>query len=102
MSCMYKIAVIGDKDSVYGFKALGAETYFVTGKKEAKELVRNLKDCAVIYITERIAEFIREELEELNQLEVPAVVVIPGVYGNTGLGMQLVRNTVIRAVGSDI
>ena len=32
--CMYKIAVIGDYDSIYGFAALGLDTFPV---KEAEE-----------------------------------------------------------------
>ena len=31
---MYKIAVLGDRDSVLGFKALGLDTYFVETIRE--------------------------------------------------------------------
>lgn len=107
---MYKMAVIGDRTSVYGFAALGLETYYVNGADEAEEaneakrLIRHLEneDCAVIYITERLASLIGEELERLNEAPLPAVIPIPGVYGNTGMGMRAVNESVIKAVGSDI
>ena len=101
---MYKMAAIGDRASVYGFASLGLDTYFVTEADEAKKLIRRLanEDCAVIYITEQLAELIREELARLSNSPLPAVIPIPGVYGNTGMGMRAVNESVIKAVGSDI
>ena len=34
---MYKIAVIGDYDSIYGFAALGLDTFPVQTQEEAKQ-----------------------------------------------------------------
>ena len=101
---MYKIAAIGDRASVYGFAALGLDTYFAKTADEAKKLIRRLENenYAVIYITEQLAELIKEELERISELPLPAVIPIPGVYGNTGLGMRAVNESVIKAVGSDI
>ena len=101
---MYKMAAIGDRASVYGFAALGLDTHFVTAADEARKLIRRLESegCAVIYITEQLAERIPEELARLNEAPLPAVIPIPGVYGNTGMGMRAVNESVIKAVGSDI
>ena len=101
---MYKMAAIGDRASVYGFAALGLDTHFVTEADEAKKLIRRLaaEDCAVIYITEQLAEQVADELEKLKESPLPAVIPIPGVYGNTGMGMRAVNESVIKAVGSDI
>ena len=101
---MYKMAAIGDRASVYGFAALGLDTHYVTTADEAKKLLRRLagEDCAVIYITEQLAELIPDELERLKESPLPAVIPIPGVYGNTGMGMRAVNESVIKAVGSDI
>ena len=101
---MYKMAAIGDRASVYGFAALGLDTHYVTSADEAKKLIRRLagEDCAVIYITEQLAELIPDELERLKESPLPAVIPIPGVYGNTGMGMRAVNESVIKAVGSDI
>ena len=101
---MYKMAAIGDRASVYGFAALGLDTHFVTAADEAKKLIRRLanEDCAVIYITEQLAEQVADELDKLKESPLPAVIPIPGVYGNTGMGMRAVNESVIKAVGSDI
>ena len=32
---MYKVAVLGDRDSIYGFAALGLDTFPVTDPEEA-------------------------------------------------------------------
>ncbi|MGN0162790.1 MAG: V-type ATP synthase subunit F [Candidatus Ornithomonoglobus sp.] len=101
---MYKIAVIGDRTSVYGFAALGLDTYFVTDADEAVKLIKRLEreEYAVIYITEAVAAEIPGELKRIAQQPIPAVIPIPGVQGNNGMGMDAVRDNIIKAVGSDI
>ena len=42
MANTYRIAVIGDWESVMGFRALGLDAYPVTSVEEAKEKVREL------------------------------------------------------------
>lgn len=101
---MYKIAVMGDRDSIYGFAALGLDTYPVTEPAQAIKTLRNIaeSDYAVIYMTEALAVEIDEELESYRSARLPAIILIPGVYGNTGNGMQSVKRSVEQAVGSDI
>ena len=58
MATTYRIAVIGDWESVMGFRAIGLDTYPVTSAAEAKERVKELAkdgECAVIYLTEQLA-----------------------------------------------
>lgn len=57
---------------------------------------------AVIFITEALAELISPEIERFKDSPLPAIIPIPGVAGNTGLGMREVSGYVERAVGSDI
>ena len=54
---MYKIAVMGDYDSIYGFAALGLDTYPVSDPDEARGIVNSLaaSECGVIYMTESLA-----------------------------------------------
>ncbi len=101
---MHKIAVMGDRDSIYGFAALGMEPVPV---KETSEAVRKLREMvdgqyAVIYMTEELGSQIRNEIDRYREYELPAIILIPGTSGNTGLGMEQVRRSVIQAVGSDI
>ena len=58
---MYKIAVLSDKDSIYGFSALGLDIYPVALSDDTTEAVKKLRDLAegdyaVIYIIESLAE----------------------------------------------
>ena len=56
---MYKIAVLGDRESVMGFKALGLEVITAETVEEARrDLHAMAKDpeYAIIYLTEQLAE----------------------------------------------
>lgn len=48
---MYKIAVLGDRDSIYGFAALGLEVFPVQSGDEGAHTLRRLseQDYAVVY-----------------------------------------------------
>ena len=54
---MLKIAVIGGRDTVMGFRALGLETYPAADAAEAGHILRRLThendDYAIIYIEEK-------------------------------------------------
>lgn len=101
---MYKIAVLGDRDSIYGFAALGLETFPVTETEEAAKKLKSLAegDYAVIYITEALQAKLETELDKYRTSHLPAIIPIPGVSGNTGMGMLNVKKSVEQAVGSDI
>lgn len=101
---MYKAAVLGDRDSIYGFAALGLDTYPVTGHEEAAKVLKTLADgqYAVIYITESLQSELESEIDRYVTSYLPAIIPIPGVSGNTGKGMRNVKKSVERAVGSDI
>lgn len=101
---MYKIAVMGDKDSIYGFASVGLEVYPVAEAADAVKTLRELAEnnYAVIFITEKAAVEISHEIDKYKNKTVPAVIPIPGITGNTGIGMALVSKSVEQAVGSDI
>jgi len=104
VSYMYKIAVVGDKDSIYGFASLGLSIYPCDDITSASKTVRELaKDgYGVIYVTEELFEGLSEEVEYYRDKPLPAIIPIPGVKGNTGVGMRNVSLSVEKAVGSDI
>lgn len=101
---MYKIAVLGDYDSIYGFAALGLDTFSVDEPSEAAKTLRKLADgeYAVIYITEAFVTILEQEIDKYNTGLLPAIIPIPGVSGNTGIGIKNVKSFVEKAVGSDI
>ena len=101
---MYKIAVMGDRDSVYGFAALGLDVYPAAEPAQAAKTLHRLAESgyAVIYMTEALARALEPEVDQYRAQRVPAIILIPGVSGNTGAGMAHVRKSVEQAVGSDI
>ncbi len=101
---MYKIAVMGDRDSIYGFAALGLTPFPVSDPEQAVRTLRDLAEdnYAVIYITEALAEAIEGEIDKYRESRLPAIILIPGVSGNTGKGILAVKKSVEQAVGSDI
>lgn len=101
---MYKIAVMGDYDSIYGFATLGLSICPVKTREEARDKLRQLAEgkYGIIYITEAVAAELTEEIAEYQESTLPAIIQIPGVSGNTGAGVEGVKKTVEQAVGSDI
>lgn len=101
---MYKIAVVGGKDSVLGFKALGLDTHPVESVDEARKTVHTLakENCAIIYLTEQLAAQMKDVLERYKDALTPAIILIPGKEGPLGIGMANVKTAVERAVGADI
>ena len=101
---MYKIAVIGDNESIMGFSALGLSVFPADTAEEAVKLLKQLDDgkFAVIYITEKLASLIPSVMEKFKQMSVPVVIQIPGLVGNTGDGIKDLHACVEKAGGSDI
>ena len=56
---MHKLAVIGDKDSIYGFALLGLDVYPTDNVEDKARLFKKLcsGNYGIIYITEALATF---------------------------------------------
>ena len=101
---MYKIAVLGDKDSVMGFKALGLEVCPVETPEEGREALHRMakENYAILYVTEQLAAQLQSEISRYKDALTPAIILIPGKEGSLGIGMANVKTAVERAVGADI
>ena len=98
-----KIAVIGDKDSILAFKAIGAEVFPVRNSFDASETLKKLaRTYPIIFITEDIAQQINETVERYKARPYPAVIPIPGSSGTNGYGMIGISRNVEKAIGTDI
>lgn len=101
---MYKIAVLGDRDSVMGFKALGLEAFPVSDVQDARVQLHRMarENYAVIYVTEQLAKGLAPDIDKYIDSVTPAVILIPGRAGSLGLGSSALKSAVERAVGADI
>ena len=101
---MYKIGVIGDKQSIQGFKAVGLDVFDCTSKEDARHTLHKIvkEDYAIIYITEDFYDLIKVEIYEYDEMRLPAIIPIPGMKGSLGIGQYNIKRAVERAVGADI
>ena len=103
---MLKIAVIGGRETVMGFKALGLETCPAGNAAEAAQALRRLTrestDYAIIYIEENLAAQLTSEIDKFKDSPTPAIILIPGREGSIGLGQSALKAAVERAVGTNI
>lgn len=98
-----KIAVIGDKDSVLAFKAVGADVFPVKDTSDAAEVLKRLaRDYAIIFINESIAREISDVVDRYKAKPYPAVIPIPGSSGSIGYGMSGIDKNVEKAIGTNI
>ncbi|MCR4425811.1 MAG: V-type ATP synthase subunit F [Firmicutes bacterium] len=101
---MHRIGVIGDEDSILGFRALGVSVFPVSDERAAEERLHALarEDYAAIFITEGFAKGIIDAITEYSKRPLPVVLTIPDNRGNTGAALEKIRRTVERALGADI
>ena len=101
---MYKIGVIGDKDSILAFKAIGIDVFTAVDKKDTEDLIGKLakKDYGVIFITEAPAKLTYETIDKYRECMTPAIILIPSNKGSMGIGLADINRSVEKAVGANI
>lgn len=101
---MYKIAVMGDKDSIYGFASIGLEIIPADDAKTAAHALKKAAEeqYAVVFVTEKLAVQIQDEIEKYSDRICPAIILIPSVGFESSVGLDNISKLVQKAVGSDI
>ena len=100
---MHKIGVVGDKDSILAFKALGV-VFPVVRKDEPRKTIDTLanENYGIIFVTEQVAALVEETVERYNRELLPAIILIPNNQGSSGIGIQKINDYVEKAIGSNI
>ena len=101
---MSRIAFIGDRDSVWGFRALGVTALSVVDPEEAREaLAEATRDGhAIIFVTEDVYEACSEAIAGYRDQALPTITVLPSVRGSRNLIAREIHRAVSAAVGADI
>lgn len=102
---MSKMAILGERDAILGFKALGVNVFPVKDVAEAEACLRKLaiEDYAAVFISERYAQDLTLQISEIERSStLPSIVIIPGPGGSQGLGMNKIKNMVEKALGMAI
>lgn len=99
-----KCAVIGDRDSILLFKAVGLEVFPVSDGETANRTLHRLARIgyAAVYVTETYYPHCAETIEEFQGEPYPAIVPIPDASGTQGIGLSALKANVEKAVGVDI
>ena len=101
---MSKIGVIGDRDAILGFKALGLDVFAADSAETASNTIHHCarNNYAVIFITENFAKLTEEARSRYDEQAVPAIIIIPDSGGTDGYAMSRVKHFVEKAIGTDI
>lgn len=101
---MYKIAVVGDKESILGFSAIGMDIFECYEEEEIKNTIQKLVDenYAVIYITENASMKVNKFISKFQTRKIPAIVTVPGNSKNLRYGETRIKEMCKNAVGIEI
>lgn len=109
----FRIAIVGPADMISGFKALGVEAFDATTSLEALEQLRAIKrvstdpEADVTYAVVCVIDDVMHDVDQVEYAKVasgalPAVVVLPGPAGASGVAVERLRMLAQKAVGSSI
>lgn len=101
-----KIAIIGDRDSVIGFRMVGVKESVVpkTPNETRQALLNYFRDpqMGLIIITEPLATEVEDTILEMSESPIPVILLIPDRQGSTGAYESVLKELVRRAVGIEI
>lgn len=120
----YKIAIVGSRETILGFKALGVEPVYANESAEALEELFALKGervesggarpdgpvgresrnkYAIVFVMEDLmTDITPDDYKKLTSDPLPAFIPLPSHLGSTGYGLKKLKGIVERAVGMDI
>lgn len=100
-----RVAVVGDRGSVIGFRGMAMETRVIEEEGEAQAVLAELieqGECAVIFVTEQVAEEAEEIIAAQRYKPLPAIVSIPSAGSFMGKGQAQINEAVKKAIGFNI
>lgn len=108
---MYRLAVVGDKDSIISFKVLGLDIYPIDYLENEEELSQKIKkviehlvakNYGIIYITEEYANVSKDIIDRYKAQTIPMITLIPSNRGSLNIGMSKIDENIEKAIGTNI
>jgi len=98
-----KVAVIGDSDIIFAFRALGIKVFSPGNLEEARKAVESLEkeDIALCFLHESFFDPLRAEGEALRKKFCPVIVGFSDYRKVTDYLGSVMRDVAIKATGSD-
>ncbi|MCD6579498.1 V-type ATP synthase subunit F [bacterium] len=101
---MSKIAIIGDKETIFPFNFFGFITKYVNegnARAEFRSLIKQ-EEIKIIFVTENITPFIEKDFKESLNRAFPIITVIPTVSEKTGEKREDVVKLIERIIGPNL
>ena len=95
------VSVLGNRDSVLFFLALGLNVVFAESVEECKEKLQKLlkNEFKLIYITENFFDALSSEVDDLQEKYSATIVFIPGGSKDSDVGNKMLEIYAKRATG---
>jgi V/A-type H+-transporting ATPase subunit F len=99
---MRKVAIVGDSNSVSGFRPLGLAVFPVEDPADARAIWSQLVggEYGVVFVTEPVYEAADDLVAETADKPLPAVTIIPSVGSSGGVGQAKISRAIERALGT--
>lgn len=100
-----KVAALGDAGSIVAFRGMNMRCLDIQTADEARQRFRQIledDDYALVLLSARYAEALRDEIAVAARRTLPAVLLIPDGTEAAGSGSEALREAVRRAVGFDV
>jgi len=104
-SVMHKIKFIAPKYLISPLALLGIETYPAESESEAASqllAIAQKKEPALIFITERLAMDLKDEIARLNKKPEINVVLIPDNQGTNNMAAEQINYLVKNSIGAEV
>ncbi len=97
-----KVAVIGEPDLVFAFKAMGLKVFSPQSLEEARKAIEVVKEkkFALCFLDERLFEPLSDELRALKDKFCPVVVGFSDYRKVTDYLEKMIRDMAVKATGS--
>jgi len=102
---MHKIKFIAPKYLISPLALLGIETYPAESEGEAAkqlEAISSKREPALIFITERLAVDLKDEITKLNKKPDINVVLIPDNQGTNNMAADQINRLVKNSIGAEV
>lgn len=103
MSDFDKIAIVGEADLVFAFRALGVHTFSPKDVEDARKIMAKIEkeNFALCFVHQRWLEAFKKERKETEKKFCPAVVGFSDYRSLTDDVEKMVREMAVKATGSD-
>jgi V/A-type H+-transporting ATPase subunit F len=98
-----KVAIVGDDELVYAFRALGIEVFSPQTAREARDIMEKLRqeNFAVCFLHESLFDALKQERDALRESFCPVIVGFSGYQQVMGHLEKAMKTIVIKSTGSD-